>query len=116
MGTGAPFTFRILKISKSHAFMSPKIIALKYIGRYFYMMSVCKRVPLKNTLYFRKYKEDKFLIVNSSSKIIYLFVRNLSFLYFLKYKVFFNGTFLRTLFLYISFYIFKAIIFRDIEV
>jgi hypothetical protein len=34
MGTNALFTFRILKISKSHIFMSPKIMVLKYIGRY----------------------------------------------------------------------------------
>jgi hypothetical protein len=35
MGTGAFFTFKILlKISKSHIFMSLKIMALKYIGRY----------------------------------------------------------------------------------
>jgi hypothetical protein len=34
MGTSAPFTFKILKISKSHISMSPKIMALKYIGRY----------------------------------------------------------------------------------
>jgi hypothetical protein len=40
----------------------------------------------------------------------------LFFLYFLKYKVFFNGTFLGMLLLHISFYIFKVIIFRTIEV
>jgi hypothetical protein len=34
MGTSAPFTFRILKISKYHISMSPKIMALKYMGRY----------------------------------------------------------------------------------
>jgi hypothetical protein len=34
IGIGASFTFRILKILKSHIFMSPKIIALKYIGKY----------------------------------------------------------------------------------
>jgi hypothetical protein len=46
MGTSALFTFRILKILKSHAFMCPKIIALKYIVD-IYMMSACKKVPLK---------------------------------------------------------------------
>jgi hypothetical protein len=40
-----------------------------------------------------------------------LFVKNLSFLYFLKYKVFLNETFLCTLLLYISFHIFNALIF-----
>jgi hypothetical protein len=34
MGTSALFTFRILKNLKSHTFMSPKIMALKYIGIY----------------------------------------------------------------------------------
>jgi hypothetical protein len=34
MGTSGPFTFRILKISKSHTFMSPKVMVLKYISRY----------------------------------------------------------------------------------
>jgi hypothetical protein len=46
-----------------------------------------QKSPIKNTLYFGKYKKDKFLIVNSS-KTVYLFVRNLLFLYFPKYKVF----------------------------
>jgi hypothetical protein len=73
-----------------------------------------QKIPVKNTLYFGKYKKDKFLIVNSS-KIIYLFVRNLSFLYFLNYKVFLNGTFLCMLLLYIYFYIFIAIIFQKSE-
>jgi hypothetical protein len=87
---------------------------LKYIGRY--LQEECMQKSLiKNTLYFENYKKDKLLIVNSS-KIIYLFVRNLSFLYFFKYKVFFNETFLCMLLLYISFYIFKAIIFQNIEV
>jgi hypothetical protein len=75
-----------------------------------YKRSVCKKVPLKNTLYFERYKKDKFLIVNSS-KIIYIFVRNLSFLYNLKYKVFFNETFSGMLLLYIFFYLFNTIIF-----
>jgi hypothetical protein len=57
-----------------------------------YKRSVCEKIPLKNTLYFERYKKDKFLIVNSS-KIIYIFVRNLSFLYILKYKVFLMGHF-----------------------
>jgi hypothetical protein len=90
-----------------------KKYGVKYVD--IYMRSVRKKVPLKNTLYFQKSKKDKFLIVNSS-KIIYFFIRNLSFLYFLKYKVFFNKTFLCMLLLYISFYIFNAIISRDIEV
>jgi hypothetical protein len=73
-----------------------------------------QKSPVKNTLYFRKYEKDKFLRANST--IVHLFVKNLSFLYFQKYKVFFNGTFLRKLLLYVSFYIFNAIIFEDIEV
>jgi hypothetical protein len=80
-----------------------------------YKRSVYEKFPLKNTLYFKRYKKENFLIVKSS-KTIYFFVRNLSFLYILKYKVFFNGTFSRMLLLYISFYIFNAIIFKDIKV
>jgi hypothetical protein len=34
MGSSAPLSFRILKISKSHTSMSLKIMMLKYIGRY----------------------------------------------------------------------------------
>jgi hypothetical protein len=62
-----------------------------------HMRSVIKKVALKNTLYFVKYKKDKFLTINSSTQVRYfisLLSENLSFLYFLKYEVFFNGTFL----------------------
>jgi hypothetical protein len=68
-----------------------------------------QKSPLKNTLWFGKYKKDKFL-----TKIV--FVRNLSFLYFPKYNIFFNGTFLHTLLLYVSIYIFNVIIFRNIKI
>jgi hypothetical protein len=53
----------------------------------------------------------KYLIFKNggSSKEVY-------FLYFIKYKVFFNGTFLRTLLMYVCFYIFSAISFWNIEV
>jgi hypothetical protein len=74
-----------------------------------------KKVLLKNMLYFGNYEKDKLLIVNSG-KLLYLFVRNLSFLYFLKYNVFSNENFLCMLLLYISFYMFKAIIFQNIDV
>jgi hypothetical protein len=46
-----------------------------------------QKSPIKNTLYFGKYKKDKFLIVNSS-KIVYLFFQKFVFLYFPKYKLF----------------------------
>jgi hypothetical protein len=58
--------------------------------------SVIKKVALKNTLYFVKYKKDKFLTVNSSTQVchfISLLLENLSFLYFLKYKIFLTGLF-----------------------
>jgi hypothetical protein len=49
--------------------MSPKIMVLKYIGRY--LKEKCmQKVPLKNTLYFGRYKKDKFLIVNSSKVVV----------------------------------------------
>jgi hypothetical protein len=44
-------------------------MVLKYIGRYL-QESVCKKVLLKNTLYFGKYKKDKFLVVNSSKVVV----------------------------------------------
>jgi hypothetical protein len=69
MGTSAPFNFRILKILKSHSSMSPKIMVLKYIGRY--LQEKCmQKSPIKNTLYFGRYKKDKFLIVNSSKVVV----------------------------------------------
>jgi hypothetical protein len=84
-----------------------------------HMRSVIKKVAFKNTLYFVKYKKDKFLTVNSSTQVrhfISLLSENLSFLYFLKYKVFLNETFLCTLLLSKSIYIFNHIIFKDIKV
>jgi hypothetical protein len=51
MGTNAPFTFRILKILKSHIFMSLKIMALKYIGRY--LQEECmQKSPIKKYVVF----------------------------------------------------------------
>jgi hypothetical protein len=63
MDTSAPFIFRILKILKFHISMSPKITVVKYINRY--LQEECmQNNPIKNMLYSRKYKKDKFLIVN----------------------------------------------------
>jgi hypothetical protein len=84
-----------------------------------HIRSVIKKVALKNTLYFVKYKKDKFLTVNSSTQVrhfISLLLENLSFLYFLKYKVFLNETFLCTLLVSKSIYIFNHIIFEDTKV
>jgi hypothetical protein len=51
MGTNALFTFRILKILKSHIFMSLKIITLKYIGRY--LQEECmQKSPIKKYVVF----------------------------------------------------------------
>jgi hypothetical protein len=94
--------------------MSQKIMALN-IWKDIYMRSVRKKVPLKNTLYFGKYKKDKFLTKRYTILILFT-IRNLSFLYLLKYNMFFNETFLHTLLLYISIYVFNAISFEDIEV
>jgi hypothetical protein len=82
------------------------------------MRSVIKKVALKNTLYFVKYKKNKFLTVNSTQvrNFIRLLSGNLSFLYFLKYKVFFNGTFLCILLVSKSIYIFNHIIYEDKKV
>jgi hypothetical protein len=84
-----------------------------------HMRSVIQKIVLKNTLYFVKYKKDKFLTVNNSTQVHYfisLLLIFLSFLYFLKYKVFLNGTFLCTLLVSKSIYIFNHIIFEDIKV
>jgi hypothetical protein len=57
-----------------------------------------QKVPLKNTLYFKKYKKDKFLTKRYIILLLFT-IKNLSFLYFPKYNVFFNETFLHTLLL-----------------
>jgi hypothetical protein len=51
MGTSALFTFKILKNLKSHIFMSPKIMALKYIGRYLHEECMQKS-PVKKYVIF----------------------------------------------------------------
>jgi hypothetical protein len=114
MGTSAPFIFCFLKILKLHIFMYFKIMILN-MQIDMHMRSVIKKVGLKNTLYFVKYKKDKFLTVNSSTQVR-LLLENLSFLYFLKYKVFVNGTFLCTHLVSKSIYIFNHIIFEDTKV
>jgi hypothetical protein len=79
------------------------------------MRSIIKKVALKNTLYFVKYKKDKFLTVNSIRTQVRHFIsllsENLHFLYFLKYKVFLNETFFCRLPVSKSIYIFNHIIF-----
>ena len=82
------------------------------------MRSVIKKVLKKNMVYFGKYKKNKFMTVNSSTiacHFVSLLSQNLSFLYFPKYKVFFNRTFLITLILYLSIYVFNVIIFEYME-
>jgi hypothetical protein len=92
--------------------MSQKYIGLN-IWKGIYRRSVHKKVPFKYTLYFRKYKKDKFLTKRCT--ILLFTIRNLSFLYLPKYKIFFNGTFLHTLLLYIFIYVFNANFFEDID-
>jgi hypothetical protein len=51
MGTSAPFNFKILKNLKSHSSMSPKIMTLKYIGRY--LQEKCmQKSPIKKYIVF----------------------------------------------------------------
>jgi hypothetical protein len=52
-----------------------------------YIRSIRKKVPFKNTLYFEKYKKDKFL-TNRYTILILFTIRNLP-----KHNVFFNVTF-----------------------
>jgi hypothetical protein len=68
MGTNAPSTFRILKISKSHTSVFKKF-GLKYIDRYI-QKKCMQKSPVKNMLYFERYKKDKFLIVNSVKIVV----------------------------------------------
>jgi hypothetical protein len=65
MDTSAPSIFRILKILKSHIFYVTKNYEVKYIDRYIQEECMQKN-PIKNTMYFGKYKKDKFLRANSS--------------------------------------------------
>jgi hypothetical protein len=69
MSTSAPFNFRILNFLKSHIFMSLKIMVLNILID-MYNRSVCEKIPLKNTLYFERYKNDKILILNSSKVVV----------------------------------------------
>jgi hypothetical protein len=103
MDTSAPSIFKILKILISHIFICLKIMRLN-IYTDIYRRSVCKKSPIKNMLYFGKYEKDKFLRANSS-KIIILFVINLSFLYYQKYKVFLTGLFCVHSCIYLSIYL-----------
>jgi hypothetical protein len=69
MDTSALLTFKFLKFLKSHVSKSQKIMMLNIlIG--IYGCGVCKKVPLKNTLYFEQYKKDKFLTVNGSKLVL----------------------------------------------
>jgi hypothetical protein len=83
-----------------------------------YRRSVHKKVPFKNTLYLGKYKKDNFLTkrVLSYYFLNTIYNQKFVFLYLLKYNIFFNGTFLHTLLLNISIYVFNVNFFKDIEV
>jgi hypothetical protein len=57
MGTSDPFTFKFWKISKFYTFYFLKNYGCQIYKKDIYRRSVHKNVPLKNILYFRKYKE-----------------------------------------------------------
>jgi hypothetical protein len=57
MGISALFTIRILKIPKSYTSVSLTIKVLKYIDRYTQEECIQKN-PIKNKLYFEKYKKQ----------------------------------------------------------
>jgi hypothetical protein len=77
-----------------------------------------KKVLLKNTLYFWKYKKDKFLTEKYTIVLLFYYYLLLEIFFFIFSKIqhIFNGTFLHTLVMYISIYIFNLIIFEDIKV
>jgi hypothetical protein len=66
MDTNVLFTFRFLKILKSHVSKFQKN-DIKYIDRHIRVRCMQKS-PVKNTLYFEQYKKDKFMTVNGSKK------------------------------------------------
>jgi hypothetical protein len=78
-----------------------------------YMRSVRKKVQFKNTLYFRKYKKDKFLTKRYTILLFTYFntIYNQKFVFFISSKIqrVFNETFLHTLLLYIYIYIYLCI-------
>jgi hypothetical protein len=65
--------------------------------------------------YTKKSNSDKKIYYFTTTLLLFA-IRYLSFLYFSKYNIFFDGTFSHTLLLFISIYIFNAIIFENIEV
>jgi hypothetical protein len=97
--------FEFFKISHFYASKNYGI----YIERYIHEEHTQKS-PVKKYLYFWKYKKEKFLIKIYTILLLFA-LGNLSFLYFPKYNVFYNVTFVHTLLLYISIYIFNLIIF-----
>jgi hypothetical protein len=83
------------------------------------MRSICKKVPLKNTLYFRKYKKDKFLTERYIILLLhyYYLLSEICLFYISQNTTYFlTGLFCIHFFCkYLSIY-FNIIIFGDIEV
>jgi hypothetical protein len=109
------YIFENFKIS--HFYVS-RNYEVKYIDRYI-QEERTQKGPVKK--YFILLEIQKRQISDKKiyccTIILLLFaLKNLSFLYFPKYNVFFNGTFLHILLSYISFYIFNLVIFGDIKI
>jgi hypothetical protein len=74
MDTSAPITFGFLIFFEISHFCVFKNYVVKYVDKFRHEECTQKKFPLRNTLYFRKYKKDTFL-------------------YFIKYKVFLTQLF-----------------------
>jgi hypothetical protein len=83
-----------------------------------YSSSLHKKVPVKNTLNFEKYKINKFLTKRHTMLILLYFhlLSQICLFYISQNTTYFlTGLFLHTPLLYIFIYIFNAIIFWDLE-
>jgi hypothetical protein len=85
-------------------------VFINYGVKYIYKRSIHKKVSLKNTIYFRKYKKTNFL---QKDILFYYYYSPLEICLFIfpKIQCIFNRNFLHTLLLHISIYIFNTIIF-----
>jgi hypothetical protein len=100
MGSSDLSTFRFLKILKPNTSMVQKIMTLN-IQKDICIRSIHKKSLVKNTLYFSKYKKDKFLTKRYIILLLlyYYLLSEICLFYISKMQRIFNGIFLHTLLL-----------------